>query len=689
MYKEIIELLEQEKGLARDMLLLLENGQMEAKNLTSQIVNMGKMIAMLDKCIPASVYMQYKDFFAAFSIFCNNCNDRNFLRANKEQLSSSLEVFVDCMEELQHSYLFRMKKCPCCDNVVMYNPLPDYYNEMQERYHMPAVKGETLNSEEYSCPKCGASDRDRLIISFLKKEGLEEATEETKVLQIAPSASVNSWITSHCPHIKYETTDLYREDVTYQSDIMNMEMVSDETYDVIICSHVLEHVQDDRKALQEMKRILKPEGKILFLVPVDLNASGIDEEWGLPEEENWRRFGQGDHCRMYDKNGLLQRLEEQFYVHCLGKEYFGDEVFRQGGLSDTSVLYLLVKSSQVSLTMSEEVMIDEELCENGPLVSVILPCYNHEQFVAEAIESVIHQSYKNIEIIVSDDASTDNTAAVMKRYSSYFTKELYLTENTGGEICYHLKQFASGKYIALMHSDDVWDKDKLALQVAYLESHAECGACLTWCLYTDEHLTEIENNIFKKANRSSQEWMDYFWNWGNALCNPSSLIRREIDERMKRKAIRQLPDFFTWIDTVQETSIHIIPKVLVRMRRHPDGQSENMSAATSVNRYRYLIEEGGGWLGVIRDMDAEFFKGAFASVMRNPNAETKEAIQCEKYFLLLNHKNPFVQHSAMSYFQEIYDEVQACMEKEYHYTRKDYADDMLHKGLAEFFLAKQ
>ena len=146
MYKEIIELLEQEKGLARDMLLLLENGQMEAKNLTSQIVNMGKMIAMLDKCIPASVYMQYKDFFAAFSIFCNNCNDRNFLRANKEQLSSSLEVFVDCMEELQHSYLFRMKKCPCCDNVVMYNPLPDYYNEMQERYHMPAVKGETLNS---------------------------------------------------------------------------------------------------------------------------------------------------------------------------------------------------------------------------------------------------------------------------------------------------------------------------------------------------------------------------------------------------------------------------------------------------------------------------------------------------------------------------------------------------------------
>lgn len=689
MYKEVSELLEQEKGLARDMLRLFENKRMEVKNLTSQIADLGKMIAMLENCIPAAVYKQYKDFFVAFSKFCEQCGDQIFLNTNKEQMVSSLELFVECMEDLQHNYLFRLKKCPCCDNVVIYNPLPDYYGEMQERYHMAAVKGETLSIEEYSCPKCGASDRDRLIISFLKKEGLEKAAEGTRVLQIAPADSISRWITSYCPHIKYETTDLYMENVSFRSDIMNMEMVSDETYDVIICSHVLEHVQDDRKALQELNRILKPEGKIIFLVPINLNASAIDEEWGLPELENWRRFGQGDHCRMYNKSGLLQRLGEQFYVHSLDKEYFGDEVFRQGGLSDTSVLYLLVKSSEVPLKMSEEILINEELCEKGPLVSVILPCYNHEQFVAEAIESVIHQSYKNIEIIVSDDASTDNTAAIMRKYSSYFTKEIYLTENTGGEICYHLKQFARGKYIALMHSDDVWDKDKLALQVAYLESHAECGACLTWCLYTNERLEEIENNIFKKANRSSQEWMYYFWNWGNALCNPSSLIRRELDVRMKRKAIRQLPDFFTWIDMVQETSIYIIPKVLVRMRRHLNGQGENMSAVTNANRYRYRIEEGGGWLGVIRNMDAAFFKGAFASVMRNPNAQTKEEIQCEKYFLMLNHKNSFVQNSAMSYFQEIYDDVQECMEKEYHYTRKDFANDMVHKGLAEYFLVSQ
>ena len=392
---------------------------------------------------------------------------------------------------------------------------------------------------------------------------------------------------------------------------------------------------------------------------------------------------------MYNKDGLFQRMEEQFYVHCLGKDYFGDGVFLQCALTDTSVLYLLVKSPEVSLNLSEEIIIDEKLCQEGPLVSVVLPCYNHEQFVAEAIESVLSQSYKNIEILVADDGSTDNTAAIMRKYSSYFTKELYLTDNTGGEVYYRLKQLAKGKYIALMHSDDVWEKDKLALQVAYLENHADCGACLTWGLYTDEHLVEIENNIFKQANRSSQEWMNYFWNWGNALCNPSYLIRSEIDRKIRRKSFRQLPDFFTWIDVIQKTSIYIIPKVLVRMRWHPEGQNENTSAATKGNRFRHFIEEGEGWPNVIRDMAADFFKEAFASAMRNPDAETEEALQCEKYFLMLNHRNLLVQNNAMGYFQEIYDDVQEYMEREYHYTRIDFANDMLTKGLSEILLGSQ
>ena len=86
---------------------------------------------------------------------------------------------------------------------------------------------------------------------------------------------------------------------------------------------------------------------------------------------------------------------------------------------------------------------------------------------------------------------------------------------------------------------------------------------------------------------------------------------------------------------------------------------------------------------------ADFFKEAFASAMRNPDAETEEALQCEKYFLMLNHRNLLVQNNAMGYFQEIYDDVQEYMEREYHYTRIDFANDMLTKGLSEILLGSQ
>lgn len=87
------------------------------------------------------------------------------------------------------------------------------------------------------------------------------------------------------------------EQVAFHSGIMDMHRIPDETYDVIICSHVPEHVRDDRKVLGEWKRVLKPEGKAIFFVPADFNATCIDEER--------KPFAQADYCRSCDKNGLV------------------------------------------------------------------------------------------------------------------------------------------------------------------------------------------------------------------------------------------------------------------------------------------------------------------------------------------------------------------------------------------------
>ena len=120
------------------------------------------------------------------------------------------------------------------------------------------------------------------------------------------------------------------------------------------------------------------------------------------------------------------------------------------------------------------------------------------------------------------------------------------------------------------------------------------------------------------------------------------------------------------------------------MRQYKGQGKENTSSQTNENMLRMMVEEGSGWLGVIRNMENDFFRRAFASLMRNPNADTEEAIQCEKFLLMLQHRNPFVQYSAMCYCNEIYGTVWECLQNEYHYSRNDFAYDMINKGLAPF-----
>ncbi len=601
---------------------------------------LSEVMTSIGRVVPQEIYTEYYEFFNQFRVFCGQCKDIGFMQSHIEDMVSSLSLVIECIDDLSSKCSRRIRKCVCCGRDVVCRPMSD------------------RGQEDLICPVCGAGDRERMVITFLKKEKLRDAAEETRVLQIAPVAVVGQWITQYCPQTEYEIADLFREETTLHSDLQRMHGIADGAYDVIICSDVVRDVWDDRQVQGELKRILKPHGIILFGLLVEL-----DEK-------------------------LTGRLEEQFCIHSLLEEYFGKQLYEQCALTDTSVLYALTKEAGGSLNLEEKVTVDEMLCREGPLVSVIMSCYNHEPFVAAAIESVINQSYKNIEFIVADDASSDHTANIMKKYSSHYAKEIYFEENYGGRSEY-LQQFATGKYIALMHSDDVWEKDKLALQVAYMEQHEECGACLTWCMYTDENLEEMEETTFLKMNRSSSQWMNYFWKHGNVLCNPSSLTRRETAVNVRKNPCSQLPDFFKWVDIVQHSSIYIVPKVLIRMRRYSREGRVNTSAYTDENHMRSLIETGANWLYVIRDMESSFFRQAFGEMMIHPEADTEEEIKCEKFFLMLNHSNVFIQHSAMCYFSEIFDEVKECMEEKYHYSYKELRRDSMEKGIAPFLYKEQ
>ena len=138
------------------------------------------------------------------------------------------------------------------------------------------------------------------------------------------------------------------------------------------------------------------------------------------------------------------------------------------------------------------------MINSSPLVSVVIPCYNHQYYVEKSLKSVIAQTYKNIEIIVIDDGSKDNSVKVLKELQKNNKFILECQENMG--VCNTLNRaigMSNGKYIAILASDDYWDLTKIEKQVKVLETSKNSEFCFTQALEFDSN-TDKNMRIFPK-----------------------------------------------------------------------------------------------------------------------------------------------------------------------------------------------
>ena len=109
---------------------------------------------------------------------------------------------------------------------------------------------------------------------------------------------------------------------------------------------------------------------------------------------------------------------------------------------------------------------------SNSLISVIIPAYNCSKLIPNAIESVLGQTYSNLELIVVDDGSTDNTAEIILNYKNYNNNMKYIYQNNGGVSKARntgIKQ-SVGEYIAFLDADDIWDKNKLEIQMKVINN---------------------------------------------------------------------------------------------------------------------------------------------------------------------------------------------------------------------------
>jgi len=140
------------------------------------------------------------------------------------------------------------------------------------------------------------------------------------------------------------------------------------------------------------------------------------------------------------------------------------------------------------------------------LVTVVIPAYNRENTILRAINSVLGQSYKNIEVLVIDDCSKDHTKAVVDDITDPRVRYYKLDKNSGACVARNKGvELAKGEIIAFQDSDDFWHKDKLSKQVTYLKSH---GLDFVTCGFNriDEHGNSVQLGMHDCADNKIENW---------------------------------------------------------------------------------------------------------------------------------------------------------------------------------------
>ncbi len=278
--------------------------------------------------------------------------------------------------------------------------------------------------------------------------------------------------------------------------------------------------------------------------------------------------------------------------------------------------------------------------ENMPLVSVVIPCYNHGEYVATAIESILNQTYKNIELIVADNGSTDNSYEVIKQYEDKLKKIIRLEKNDCYKCDLLLIAEAEGQYFSKMTADDYWEPDKLEQQMDILMSHPNIKACSTWALFADENLRVLDDqseNFFLVDNRSRGDWLKRFIQKGTCLAIPSAVFEMDLARRVrtKYKGYSQTSDLQLWMQVLLESDIYVVQKPLMIFRWHTTGANRNVSAPTEDNINRACLERAETLEWLMEEITDEFFVEIFQDEFVHPDANTHEELMCEKFLLLL------------------------------------------------------
>lgn len=212
-----------------------------------------------------------------------------------------------------------------------------------------------------------------------------------------------------------------------------------------------------------------------------------------------------------------------------------------------------------------------------PIVSIICLCYNHERFIRQSVESVINQSYRNIEVIIVDDCSTDNSKLVINELAMEFPqlKILMLDKNVGNTKAFNMGlALSSGEFVIDLATDDILYPDRVEIGIKEFKNHDDSyGVTFSNAINIDENGKELNYHyqidsegyaISKPAagDLYTELIQKYF------ICSPTMMVRREVFEKLDGyDESLAYEDFDFWVRSSRHFKYCYSDKVLVKRRR--------------------------------------------------------------------------------------------------------------------------
>jgi glycosyltransferase involved in cell wall biosynthesis len=233
---------------------------------------------------------------------------------------------------------------------------------------------------------------------------------------------------------------------------------------------------------------------------------------------------------------------------------------------------------------------------NAPVVSVVMAAYNAEAFLAEAINSILAQTFTDFEFIIVDDGSTDDTGELLACYAAREPRISVVSNHTNLGLARSLNcglEAARGRYIARQDADDVSLPHRLEKQVAFMDNHAEVGVCCSW-------VKEIGLAAGTRRYYSDDAELRSALLFRCPLAHPAVIMRRDILARHDLRydeSLRQSQDYQLWARTAPHVRFASIAEPLVLYRVHSRSttqQRQDQQHADAARVRRGLLEEMGG-----------------------------------------------------------------------------------------------